>query len=118
MRTEIDNLPSPPIQPDEFLEYDPSQPVVGESLRPVHLGLHQLGSRFLPHSTSPIRALLPLLGDRLLLIGHDDGLSVLNMFPQEWTDAGVQMRGPGEAVAHAIWTGVGYDVLFLLLTWP
>jgi hypothetical protein len=51
--------------------------------------------------------LLPLLGDRLLLIGHDDGLSVLNMFPQEWTDAGLQTRGPGEAEAHPVWTGEG-----------
>ena len=108
-----DQLPNPHIQPGpdgngipEY-EYDPSQPVAGESLRPAHLGLHQLGSRFLPHTTSPIRALLPLLGDRLLLIGHDDGLSVLNMFPQEWTDTGVQTRGPGEAKAHPIWTGEG-----------
>ena len=105
LQTSIDSLPSPPIQPEELLEYDPSQPVVGESLRPAHLGLHQLGSRFLPHTTSPIRALLPLLGHRLLLIGHDDGLSVLNMFPQEWTDIGLQTRGPGEAEVHAIWTG-------------
>ena len=105
--THPDILPSPPIQPEELLEYDPSQPIVGESLRPAHLGLHQLGSRFLPHTTSPIRALLPLLGNRLLLIGHDDGLSVLNMFPQEWSDIGLQTRGPGEAEAHAIWTGEG-----------
>lgn len=109
-----DGIPSPPIQPDAILEYDPSQPVVGESLRPAHLGLHQLGSRFLPHTTSPIRALLPLLGDRFLLIGHDDGLSVLNMFPQEWSDAGLQTRGPGEATAHPIWTGAGVFQMSLL----
>lgn len=117
LRTGFDldrDLPSPPIQPDGILEYDPSHPVVGESLRPAHLGLHQLGSRFLPHTTSPIRALLPLLGDRLLLIGHDDGLSVLNMFPQEWTDAGLQTRGPGEASAHPIWTGEGVFQMTLL----
>jgi hypothetical protein len=104
---DVDGLPSPPIQPEELLEYDPSQPIVGESLRPAHLGLHQLGSSFLPHTSSPIRTLLPLLGNRLLLIGHDDGLSVLDMFPQEWTDIGLQTRGPEEAKAHAIWTGEG-----------
>ena len=104
-------MPTPPVQPDEVLEYDPAQPVLGESLRPAHLGLHHLGSRFLPHSTSQIRALLPLLGDRLLLIGHDDGLSVLNMFPQEWTDTGLQTRGPEEAHAHPIWTGEGSVVM-------
>jgi hypothetical protein len=113
-----DLLPSPPIQPEELLEYDPSQPIAGESLRPTHLGLHQLGSRFLPHTTSPIRALLPLLGDRLLLIGHDDGLSVLNMFPQEWTDIGLQTRGPGEAEVHAIWTGERSLVLKLQCSGP
>jgi hypothetical protein len=102
-----DKSPSPPIQPDGILEYDSSQPVAGESLRPAHLRLLQLGSRFLPHTTSPIRALLPILGDRLLLIGHDNGLSVLNMFPQEWTDTGLQTRGPGEASVHPIWTGKG-----------
>ncbi|KAH9173447.1 hypothetical protein EDB89DRAFT_2113970 [Lactarius sanguifluus] len=98
----------------DLLEYDPAQPILGESLRPAHLGLHYLGSRFLPHSTSQIRALLPLLGDRLLLIGHDNGLSVLNMFPQEWTDAGLQTRGPGEAHAHPIWTGEGVFQMSLL----
>jgi len=113
LHTPSDILPSPPIQPEELLEYDPTQPIVGESLQPAHVGLHQLGSRFLPHTTSPIRALLPLLGNRLLLIGHDDGLSVLNMFPQEWTDIGLRTRGPGEAEAHAIWTGEGSLVLKL-----
>ncbi|KAI0248727.1 hypothetical protein BJV78DRAFT_1284612 [Lactifluus subvellereus] len=114
--TDFKDLPKPPDQPavDEPLEYDPSLPIVGESLRPAHLGLHQLGSRFLPHTTSPIRALLPLLGDRLLLIGHDNGLSVLNMFPQEWTDVGLQTRGPGEAQAHSIWTGEGVFQMSLL----
>ncbi|KAH9960520.1 hypothetical protein BC827DRAFT_1268217 [Russula dissimulans] len=114
VQTEFDILPSPPIQPNELLEYDPSKPIAGESLRPAHLALHQLGSRFLPHTTSPIRALLPLLGDRLLLIGHDDGLSVLNMFPQELTDVGLQTRGPGEAEAHPIWTGEGVFQMSLL----
>ncbi|KAH9071689.1 hypothetical protein EDB83DRAFT_2221096 [Lactarius deliciosus] len=114
LNTDFDVLPSPPVQPDELLEYDPAQPILGESLRPAHLGLHYLGSRFLPHSTSQIRALLPLLGDRLLLIGHDNGLSVLNMFPQEWTDTGLQTRGPGEAHAHPIWTGEGVFQMSLL----
>ncbi|KAI9467238.1 hypothetical protein BJY52DRAFT_56697 [Lactarius psammicola] len=114
LNTDFDVLPTPPIRSDELLEYDPTQPILGESLQPAHLGLHHLGSRFLPHSTFQIRALLPLLGDRLLLIGHDDGLSVLNMFPQEWTDAGLQTRGPGEAHAHPIWTGEGVFQMSLL----
>jgi hypothetical protein len=112
LQTDSKELPSIPVQPDELLEYDPSLPIVGESLRPAHLAHHQFGSRFLPHTTSPIHALLPLLGGRLLLIGHEDGLSVLNMFPQEWADVGLQTRGPGEAQVHPIWTGEGSVILF------
>ncbi|KAI0265162.1 hypothetical protein BC834DRAFT_1041995 [Gloeopeniophorella convolvens] len=114
LQTDFDVLPSPPIEPDEQFEFDPSQPMPGEPLEPAHLGLNQFGSRFLPHTTAPIRALLPLLGDRLLLIGHDDGLSVLNMFPQEWSDTGLRTLGPAEAQAHAIWTGEGVFQMSLL----
>jgi hypothetical protein len=57
---------------------------------------------------SPIRCLLPLLSDRLLLIGHDDGLSVLNMLPQEWAETGgLVQKGPDEAKARLIWEGEG-----------
>jgi len=48
---------------------------------------------------------LPLLADRLILIGHDDGLSVLNMFPKEWTDDGLSDSGPAGAQARVIWEG-------------
>jgi len=68
--------------------------------------MFQFGSRFLPHTTSPIRCLLPLLSDKLLLIGHDEGLSVLDMFPQEWTETGgIAIKGPDEAQARLIWRG-------------
>ena len=80
---------------------------MAESLSPTHLSLNQFGSRFLSHTPAPIRALLPLLGDKLLLIGHDKGLSVLDMFPREWTDYGLQQKGPGEAQAYLIWEGEG-----------
>lgn len=43
--------------------------------------------------------------DRLLLIGHDEGLSVLDMFPQEWTESGLSFKGPDEAQARSIWQG-------------
>lgn len=43
----------------------------------------------------------------MLLIGHDDGLSVLNMFPKEWAEEGLTERGPGDAEAHHVWTGEG-----------
>lgn len=80
-------------------------PITGEVLAPSHLHLSQFGSRFLPHSTAPIRCVLPLLGDRVVLIGHDDGLSMLNMFPKEWTDDGLSDSGPAAAQAKVIWEG-------------
>lgn len=82
--------------------------MIGELLSPSRLNLHHFGSRFLPHTTAPIRCLLPLLNDSLLLIGTDDGLSVLNMFPKEWTDHGLMEKGPNDAEAHHIWVGEGY----------
>lgn len=82
-----------------------------ETLLPSHLQLHQFGSRFLPHTTSPIRCILPINRDRLLLIGTDTGLSVLDMYPMEWAsdgDVGIIQKGPGDAQARVIWTGEAY----------
>lgn len=84
-----------------------------ETLIPTHLQVHQFGSRFLPHTTSPIRCVLPLQRDRLLLIGTDKGLSVMNMYPVEWANGegdqvGIIQKGPSEAQALTIWTGEAY----------
>ncbi|KAJ7181607.1 hypothetical protein C8R43DRAFT_969634 [Mycena crocata] len=84
----------------------PPLPAVSTLLRPTHLKMNHFGSRFLPHSTVPIRCLLPLLSDRLLLIGHDEGLSVMDMYPQDWNDAGgIDLKGPEDAKVRAIWEG-------------
>ncbi|KAF9651684.1 hypothetical protein BDM02DRAFT_3110114, partial [Thelephora ganbajun] len=89
-------------------------PITGELLAPSHLCLGQFGSRFLPHSTAPIRCVLPLLADRFVLIGHDDGLSMLNMFPKEWTEDGLSDDGPAGAQARVIWEGEAVYQLTLL----
>ncbi|KAF7355684.1 hypothetical protein MSAN_01486200 [Mycena sanguinolenta] len=61
---------------------------------------------FLPHTTTPIRCLLPLQADRMLLLGHDEGLSVLDMYPQDWNDSGgLDLKGPEEAIVRTIWEG-------------
>jgi hypothetical protein len=79
---------------------------VGDQLFPSRLRVNQFGSRFLPHAESRIRCLLPLLNDKLLLIGHDEGLSVLDMFPQEWTETGnITTKGPDEANSRLMWEG-------------
>ncbi|KAL1743110.1 hypothetical protein HDZ31DRAFT_41681 [Schizophyllum fasciatum] len=86
----------------------PVLPFLPQRLKPTHLKMFNFGSRFLPHSTAPIRCLLPILSDRLILIGHDEGLSVLDMYPQSWDSAGhIVQRGPDEAQARTIWTGEG-----------
>ncbi|KAF5371228.1 hypothetical protein D9758_004150 [Tetrapyrgos nigripes] len=99
----ISSVRTPPRTPSPPL---PPLPAVSQKLHPTHLRLHQFGSRFLPHATSSIRCLLPLVNDRLLLIGHDEGLSVLDMFPREWNDSGgITLKGPEEAQARPIWVG-------------
>ncbi|CAL1700203.1 unnamed protein product [Somion occarium] len=99
--------PSLPIAIPIVQKHLPPTPSVGESLSPTHLELHSFGSRFLPHTTAPIRCLLPILGDRILLIGHDDGLSVMDMYPNEWGERGLIAKGPNDAAAHPIWNGEG-----------
>ncbi|KAI0322494.1 hypothetical protein OF83DRAFT_1161187 [Amylostereum chailletii] len=115
VQTLLKDLPEPPVEPfpEEYSSVD-SHPLVAQRLSPTHLCLNQFGSRFLPHATAPIRTLLPLLGDQLLLIGHDEGLSVLNLFPQDWGEEGLVSRGPADAQAHPIWTGEGVFQLSIL----
>lgn len=97
----------------------PALPFLPQRLKPSHLKMFNFGSRFLPHSTVPIRCLLPILSDRLILIGHDEGLSVLDLYPQHWDNAGhIVQRGPDEAQARTIWTGEGYVSSFMLLSEP
>lgn len=104
IHTDLPSLPPPSYAPSPTP--DEPLPILGQRLSPTQLRLNQFGSRFLPHTTSPIRCLLPLLNDRLLLIGHDDGLSVLDMFPQEWTETGgITSKGPEDAQARVMWEG-------------
>ncbi|KAF5333586.1 hypothetical protein D9611_002740 [Ephemerocybe angulata] len=85
---------------------DVQLPFISQPIPPSHLKINHFGSRFLPHATSQIRCILPLLSDRLILIGHDEGLSVLDMFPQEWTENGeIAVKPPNEAQAHFVWRG-------------
>lgn len=122
-------LPAPPSpSPSEtLLDSSPSEPslepslhIPEEHLSPTHLSIYHFGSRFLPHSSVPIRCILPLHRDRLLLIGTDTGLSVLNMFPEKWADetsggTGLIQKGPADAQARVIWTGEAYVDHFVVL---
>ncbi|TEB30024.1 hypothetical protein FA13DRAFT_1792510 [Coprinellus micaceus] len=81
-------------------------PFVSQAIQPTHLKINHFGSRFLPHATSQIRCILPLLSHRLLLVGHDEGLSVMDMFPQDWTGNGdISVKQPNEAQSYLVWRG-------------
>ncbi|TBU47263.1 hypothetical protein BD309DRAFT_952396 [Dichomitus squalens] len=109
------SLPPPMPSPFAHANYPPPpQTLIPESLDPSHLKLYNFGSRFLPHTTSPIRCLLPLNNHRLLLIGHDDGLSVLDMFPGEWDEDDDTEKGPADAEAKLIWEGEGVHQMSIL----
>ncbi|KAJ3854924.1 hypothetical protein EV368DRAFT_35778 [Lentinula lateritia] len=99
------NTLSPPLPP---------LPSVSLKLHPTHLRMHQFGSRFIPHTTSPIRCVLSIMEGKFLLIGHDEGLSVLDMYPRSEAAAGISIKGPEEAQARSIWTGEGVFQMSLL----
>lgn len=95
---------SPPHSGEEVSAI--SLPFVSETIEGSRLKINHFGSRFLPHTNRQIRCVLPLQGDRMLLIGHDDGLSVLDMFPQERTENGdIATGGPGDAHCWPVWEG-------------
>ena len=101
---------SMPISPLAHAKYPPPPAsLIPESIEPSHLKLYNFGSRFLPHTTSPIRCLLPLNNHHLLLIGHDNGLSALNMFPKdsESVEDEELEKGPADAEVKLIWEGEG-----------
>lgn len=114
VETQLNGNPPPETPPDVPPPDSGPSPSVGESLAPSRLKLHQFGSRFLPHTTAPIRCLLPILGDRFLLIGHDDGLSVMDMYPKEWTELGLSEKGPNDAQVRPVWTGEGVYQMSIL----
>ncbi|KAI0375924.1 hypothetical protein BV20DRAFT_985111 [Pilatotrama ljubarskyi] len=97
-----------PVSPLTHARYPPPPAsLIPEPLVPSRLNLYNFGSRFLPHTTSPIRCLLPLGNHHLLLIGHDKGLSVMDMFPSDWSDEEETQKGPSDAEAKLIWEGEG-----------
>lgn len=60
---------------------EPSPVPEGEVLSPCRIMLQTFGSRFLPHSCSPINTLFPVLSEKFLLLGTPDGLSFLDVLP-------------------------------------
>ncbi|KAI0832696.1 hypothetical protein BC628DRAFT_1414964 [Trametes gibbosa] len=104
-----------PVSPPAHVRRPPPPAaLIPEPLAPSRLKLYNFGSRFLPHTTSPIRCLLPLGNHHLLLIGHDQGLSVLDMFPSDWSDEDETHKGPSDAEVKLIWEGEGVHQMTIL----
>ncbi|KAJ1309059.1 hypothetical protein OPQ81_004738 [Rhizoctonia solani] len=110
--------PQPPAYslPNERLTTPP--PTTAPVTRPIArcLSVAHFGSRFIPHSNSPIAALLPIgADDRFLLIGTERGLSVLDVLP---SFHGAPTSNPArileEAKPRDIWTGEGVWQMALL----
>lgn len=75
----------------------------GQRLRPCHLSLHTFGSRFIPHSTSEIKCILPFMNDRYVLLGTAEGLDLIDMMPSPSIEGST-----GEARRRELWRGEGY----------
>ena len=99
-----------PVSPLTHAKYPPPPAsLIPDNIPPSHLKLYHFGSRFLPHTTSPIRCVLPLNNHHILLIGHDNGLSALNMFPTDSDSFGDNEveKGPADSEANLVWEGEG-----------
>ncbi|CAE6411957.1 unnamed protein product [Rhizoctonia solani] len=116
--TEQPGQPQPPaysLPKDEIITPPPAPAPV---TRPIArcLSVAHFGSRFIPHSNSPIATLLPIgADDRFLLMGTDRGLSVLDVLP---AFHGAPTSNPARVLEEAkprdIWTGEGVWQMALL----
>ncbi|KAG8829539.1 hypothetical protein FRC17_006423 [Serendipita sp. 399] len=74
----------------------------------TNLSLYEFGSRFIPHSSYPVRSLVPILDDRYLLLGGPDGLGFLDIFPENQliaADSDSIVHPLEGAKRRDIWTG-------------
>ena len=94
-----------------------SAQVVSEQLGDTRLSVYQFGSRFIPHSATPIKSIVPLLDDRFVLMGGMDGLGVLDIFPDNSTlsveDASMLHALEG-ATRRDLWAGEAYVYITLI----
>ncbi|KDQ20517.1 hypothetical protein BOTBODRAFT_169263 [Botryobasidium botryosum FD-172 SS1] len=97
----------------------PKPTPVGEDMSPCHLSIHQFGSRFISHSSSPINTILPILSDKLILIGTREGLFVLDVLPSlhgggQGFRLGQNAGLLDDARPRQIWSGEGVWQLAIL----
>ncbi|KAF8314699.1 hypothetical protein DL93DRAFT_2198497 [Clavulina sp. PMI_390] len=93
---------------------------VGERIPQSHVSIHHFGSRFIPHADCQIHAVLPVMADRYLLLGTDDGLAVLDLLPSLHGGATGHNAGRGhlmnlgDAKPRKLWVGESIYQLSLL----
>ncbi|QRV72856.1 hypothetical protein RhiJN_00870 [Ceratobasidium sp. AG-Ba] len=113
--------PQPPAYsapPEQIRVQTPAPPPVTRAIARC-LSVAHFGSRFIPHSHTPIEALLPLgLDDRFILLGTQRGLAVLDILPSlhgaQSTPATARVLEA--ATPHDVWTGEGVWQLAMLET--
>jgi hypothetical protein len=116
---ETPEVPQPPAYslPPERLTTPPPAPTPVTRAIARCLSVAHFGSRFIPHSNTPIVTLLPLgVDDRFLLIGTARGLAVLDVLPalhgaQPSSNTGRVLE---EAKPRDVWTGEGVWQMALL----
>lgn len=117
----IDTAVPEQAPPPGFATSPMSAQLAPQRLGETSLSLYEFGSRFIPHSSTPIRCLLPLLEDRYLLIGSDDGLGMLDVFPESESLAlenGSVLHALEAAKRRDVWTGESIYQLNLLECYP
>lgn len=105
----------PPNYPADPVSYPPQRLSIGERIPRSHASIHNFGSRFIPHATSTIHTILPIMTEHLLLLGTDEGLSILDLLPGQ---RGLAPPSIGSSLADAnarpIWRGEAVYQLALL----
>lgn len=113
----------PASVPYSFEDVPPKRLSAGERIGQTHASLHNFGSRFIPHSETIIHCVLPIMSDRYLLLGTDEGLSVLDLLPglhggvggsSETYQAGQHALTLGDAKPRKLWVGESVHQLTLL----
>jgi hypothetical protein len=102
------STPAPAPAPPTYSDYTAPplpKPYTGTLIEPTRLSLYNFGSRFLPHSKSPIHTLLPIMQDRFLLIGTQDGLSMIDTAPSIIDQNANLVEGINGAIQRDLWKG-------------
>lgn len=92
-----------------------SAQLASQPLHPTSLAVYQFGSRFIPHSSTRITCLVPLVDERYLLLGSTEGMGVLDIFPEkdvQSTEDPLMLHPLEGAKRRHLWTGEAFVISF------